>query len=467
VAATLYSGAIALVLVSLYFIRTRMLFDFPLPWADEAAFISQGFALNHTGSFFVYALNPDRVVMWMPPGYMLALAAVFRALGYSFGLARGFSTACFAAASCLIFGVAYTNLRGWQRPAVVPAILACLLTPYVIVIANVARMEALFLLLAMLSLTWTLAGRPWVGLAIVIAMSLVHPNAVYFVLPFLPLVAPSRWRLRVPQHDRLDLAALGITTLCCAGYAIFIGFHWHAFVTDMEFQVAIKATLPFNDVYNRLFAGAVVGAVAARAAVAAQSVSAPLTMSLFACSFYLMALLGREDWYEFAMSAACLLALIAALATPPWAAAGIAVPAVSAMLPCLAACGLVYFMISKTPATAPISTLAARPLIPWSELNRVHAFLQTVPPGTRISFAENFAGIEPFFFADLAKSGAIWTLHNHSVTERFPLRNADWRIHCDSALYPWYFVYNPDDAFPRRGEDSGCSIIKTPMPGRS
>jgi hypothetical protein len=466
-AALVYACAIILVMMALYFIRTRMLFDFPLPWPDEAAFVSQGFALYHTGSLFVPALNPDRLVMWMPPGYMLALAAVFHAFGYSFGLARGLSTACFGAASCLTFYLAYTSLRGWMRFAVVPAILACLLTPYVIVIANVARMEAVFFLLAMLSLACTVNRRPLIGLAIVIVMSIVHFNAVYFLLPFLPLVGFSLWRLRLPHHDRLDRAALGAATACVAGYGIFIACHWQGFVTDMAFQRAVKATLPFHDIQNRLLAGVVIGAVAARAAAAARAVDTPVILALFACSFYLMALVGREDWYEFAISIACLLALIAGLALPQQAAGGIAGRAASHVLPCLAACGLLYFMTGKTPATAPITVLASRPLFPWADLNRVHAFLRTLPPGTRVSFAENFAGIEPFFFADLAESGAIWTLHNHNVIARFPLRDADWRVQCDSALYPPYFVHNPDDAYPRRGADTGCKLIPLPPAGRS
>ena len=50
------------------FVRLALGMEFPIPWNDETAFISQAFEFSRTGSFYVYGLNSERVVMWMPPG---------------------------------------------------------------------------------------------------------------------------------------------------------------------------------------------------------------------------------------------------------------------------------------------------------------------------------------------------------------------------------------------------------------
>ena len=75
-------------------VRLCMPFEFPIPWNDETVFIAPAHTLSIEGTFFVDALNAERVVMWMPPGYMLLLAGVFKVVGYSFDIARWVSTVC-------------------------------------------------------------------------------------------------------------------------------------------------------------------------------------------------------------------------------------------------------------------------------------------------------------------------------------------------------------------------------------
>ena len=111
---------------------------------------------------------------------------------------------------------------------------------------------------------------------------------------------------------------------------------------------------------------------------------------------------------------------------------------------------------------------AMRPLLPrWAMLHRsflqpgeiakVRSFIATLPAGDSVDFG--WSGMEPFFFADLTRVGAHWTIARHSVTEVWPLRTPEWRVRCDSSEWPRY-LFQFDMDFPRKGADTGCDIIR-------
>ncbi len=72
--------------------RTVFGFEYPIPWNDEVAFIAQAFSLSTENTLYVWGLNQEQVVMWMPPGYMIMLAGVYKLFGYSFELTRWISS---------------------------------------------------------------------------------------------------------------------------------------------------------------------------------------------------------------------------------------------------------------------------------------------------------------------------------------------------------------------------------------
>src|SRR6202041_1240926 len=104
----------------------------------------------------------DRVVMWMPPGYMVVLAAAFRIFGYGFGVARGVSTACALVSLALVSRLAWRFTFGWWRVAAALAIAAAFISPNMLVSANVARMEALFCCAMITALSFAVAGRLYI-----------------------------------------------------------------------------------------------------------------------------------------------------------------------------------------------------------------------------------------------------------------------------------------------------------------
>src|SRR5438105_2633552 len=66
----------------------------PVPWPDESAFLWQAIAVQRTNSLFAPELNALREVFWMPPGYMIAVGALFKITGASLVAARWFSMVC-------------------------------------------------------------------------------------------------------------------------------------------------------------------------------------------------------------------------------------------------------------------------------------------------------------------------------------------------------------------------------------
>ncbi len=83
--------------------------------------------------------------------------------------------------------------------------------------------------------------------------------------------------------------------------------------------------------------------------------------------------------------------------------------------------------------------------------------LLDLPPESTISFG--YTGVEPFFFGELHQAGVKWSVLGESVTQLHPIRKLDYRIRCDSSLFPAYLFIYDWDGFPRKGEDSGCELI--------
>ena len=131
----------------------------------------------------------------------------------------------------------------------------------------------------------------------------------------------------------------------------------------------------------------------------------------------------------------------------------------------LIACGLLYQFVlhvhSGNPqidALKPRISMLSRDFLPAEEINKVRQFIASLPPQTTVSFG--YSGVEPYFFADFAKSGALWTGSAHSVIQVFPARAVDYRVLCDSAMFPAYLSVYDWDGYPRKSVDSGCAITK-------
>jgi hypothetical protein len=222
---------------------------FPPPWPDESHFLLQAAAFAEHDSLLSPELNPQREILWMPPGYVVLSGLVFKITGVSFGVARSMSFV-FVAASLIMFAML---LRSTHIPKILlPLCGLMFLSAPVAASANTARAEALLLLLVCAA-GWLLYRRDtWSAIGIFAIGPLVHPNGVYFLasaVVYTVISTELRQRWRSPRWTGISVAVVAV----CAWtvYILHISAHWQDFVTDMSFQMARKSG---RDIVGVLFA---------------------------------------------------------------------------------------------------------------------------------------------------------------------------------------------------------------------
>ena len=433
-------------------VRFGLGFQFPIPWPDETGFISQAFNLATTGSLFDAGMNPDRDVMWMPPGYMVVLAGVFRVLGYSFSLVRWLSAACVLASLLIAAFIATRLVDGWRRAAAGWVLGVAFASPSVLIDGNIGRMEALFCALMLLALAAGLAGRIYVMCALILGAACVHFNAIYFIGGPLCYVLPVLRRRVWPGWG--GWAALAFSGFCLAAYAAYVMENWHGFVQDMALQFRLKAYSGLNDVDHPLWILLCAGALLAGVIVRRRRLDGGTLAGLFGLEFVAMAHFGHEIWYDYGQPLGFALLALGWLAQRPMPDRKIDVigGSLAALLTIGMGCRITPIMASLMPRPA----MLRRDFVSANDIARVRQFIATLHPGQTVDFG--WTGMENFFLADLARAGARWTIIRHSVTQTTPFRPSDWRVSCDSSEVP-ASLRHFDISFQRQGVDSGCTIL--------
>jgi hypothetical protein len=454
----------ALVVAVVLFVRIAMGFEFPIPWNDETAFIAQAFEFSRSGSFFVWGLNQERLVMWMPPGYMLLLAGVYSLFGYSFEISRWVSCLLYIGAFLIVWSIVCNQLTGWRRGLALGFVTLAFLSPYALAISNIARMESLYVLLFMLSLLAAVQGKQVLALALVLVTATVHFNAVYFLLPFAVLTGWTIIRRENLLVGPGELLALVLAALTLAAYGLFVIKHIDAFWQDMQFQFAFKLGSPvMSGAKGWIMLGALL-LLALVQLLVQRRFSTGVVLSLYGISFIAMALNGHSMWYEFAYALGFMLLLVGVLASLP-SSSGKALYVAAALTVSVLIYQLGFYAWRETPQFAPLianAKLFPRDVLDPGELQRVRDFIAALPPKSTLSFG--YSGVEPFFFADLAQADVLWSIPGHSVIQVFPARSLDYRVLCDSAMFPGYLFAYDWDGFPRKGQDSGCALISLREP---
>lgn len=453
------SACAALGLAVVLFIRLAMGFEFPIPWNDETAFIAQAFEFSRSGSFFVWGLNQERLLMWMPPGYMLLLAGVYTLFGYSFELSRWVSCLLYLGAFGVGLAIVRAHLWGWRLNLALLLGLLAFLSPYSLVISNIARMESLYSLIFLGSLLAALRGKPALGLALVLLAATVHYNAVYFLLPYAVLVLWTLLRRETLSIGPGELLALVVAGLALAGYGLFVIKHLDGFWQDMRFQFAFKLGAPLMGGRPGWTLLLVLLSIPLVQLLVHRRFAGETWLSLFGLAFIAMALNGHSMWYYYGYNLGFWLLLLGVLASSA-AADKARWRLVWVLLAGGLALALGHYASRSTPefeGLKPRLALLSRDFLAPRELQRVRDFIQGLPADSRVSFG--YSGVEPFFFEDLARVGARWSISAHSVIQVFPARRLDYRVLCDSALFPPYLFVYDWDGYPRKGQDSGCAVI--------
>jgi hypothetical protein len=353
--------------------------------------------------------------------------------------------------------MAWRATTGWRRAAAGWVTAAAFLSPFMLVSANIARMEMAFAGLVLAAMACFIRARPYPAMALLVLAALVHFNAIYFVPAMALLVLPAAWRHELSWPNRADTVALAAAGLAAAAYAIHVAHNWPGFQADMAFQFALKRYLVAADAGHvslvLMIAAALAGVAAWRLRLTGWA-----ALPVFGAGFVLMARQGHELWYDYGYGLGFALIAIGLLAEAPrigpaWRAGSLAAAlAACAMIPVLSI-GIDDGLHDLLPRRA----MLGHDVVPQSHIDRVRRFVLTLPPGATVNFG--WSGIELFFLSQLAQVGAHWTILRHSVTQPFPLRPADWRVVCDSAQWP-RTLFRFDIDFPRHGVDAPCVITK-------
>jgi hypothetical protein len=230
--------ALAGVLAVFFMQRATRGFEYPAPWPDEGSFLWQAINFAERGTLFTPELNPDRHVLWMPPGYMITVGSVFAVTGFSFALARLLSGIFLAGA---IVCVAFTLRRSPLRVAHVFVLGLFLLSPIAQLAGNTARMEPLVVLVAAIGFAALSEGAVLVGLCLVGLSPLIHPNGLFPAAGAAALVLAGRVRSGAwPEVRRWELAAVLGLVLAWASYFTYAALHAESWLEDMGGQLRWK-----------------------------------------------------------------------------------------------------------------------------------------------------------------------------------------------------------------------------------
>ncbi len=449
-----------LIISAVIFIRIGRAFEYPIPWSDETSFIAQAYSLYTTGSLFNYGLNPERALMWMPPGYMVLLAATYKILGYSFDISRWVSSLFYIAAYIVTLKLAYKIAQGRSLLFLTFITTFCFMSPYGLAISNIARMESLYIFLFSLSSLCYLNGYRLAGLSLALIAATVHFNAFYFLLPYTAYALHSViFRKKITFHLS-ELAAASVSVSILALYLILIFNNLHGFIEDMQFQFGWKSLSRAEDTTPLLLISiSLIFALIVLAFINKRNAD-PIVIACFGVAHILLKLNGYNMWYEFSLCTGILL-IIFSLAM---SVSHDKRPRINQLLR--------FAVIALTPV---LIYFANHPTRYFSELQKqgldlsthflergtieeIKSQLRTLPANSQITFG--YSGVEPFFFEEMSKAGIQWQIPTYSPTQKDPLRKIDYRIFCDSPMFPSYVQLFDEEAYKRKGLFNGCKIIK-------
>jgi len=238
---TLFWYALGGVTLGLYlFWHLKASWNFSIPWPDESWFLWPSISFAEGNTLFSPELNPARTIMWMPPGYMVIMGSLFKVFGFSFALARWVSFYCMVGVFVLVASWIKKTGLGIYGLLILSAFY---LNRYFIYAGNIARMEALLLLVVIAGYYLLYLGKTWPGLALLGCAPLIHPNGMYFLVASL-----LGWRLEMGLNDILRYVKahwkqaflLLIPVALWILYRLYILQHLEAFHEDMLFQLSRK-----------------------------------------------------------------------------------------------------------------------------------------------------------------------------------------------------------------------------------
>lgn len=235
----LHIALVIFVVAASVYAHVTLGFVCPLPWPDESHFLWPAISFAEQGTFYSPELNPERTIYWMPPGYATVIAGLFTITGPSLVVARFFSLICVLLSFVfflrilrrLDFSFLSSVLAGWF-----------FLNAYFVACGNIARMEALLLLVALSAFALLFDRKTVFALGLLSLTPLIHPNGFYFLIAAIAYATFYSWRTGTrPTLTKPAIVLLAIVVVCWIGYAVNCIAHWELVTGDLAFQFARKS----------------------------------------------------------------------------------------------------------------------------------------------------------------------------------------------------------------------------------
>ncbi len=274
-------------------------FHYPVLWDDEAHFIVPAQNLAQHLALTAPQLNAPAGIFWMPDGYAVALSLIFAILPDTTTTARLASlifTLTFA--GCLYAVVA--RLDGARLLS------ACLLAvwlvaPLVVLMANIARMEALVLGLVGTALLSVATGHWPAALAIASLAPLVHPMGFILIAAFVltAIVTRARWR----PSGRVETSLVTLAVLAWAAEAAWLASHLDLVRQHLHYQIARKLSYGLAPTGYEIAAGVLatiglLGAAVGRARLGERRAGVIALTCALTGAFVAIRVTGNEMWYR-------------------------------------------------------------------------------------------------------------------------------------------------------------------------
>jgi hypothetical protein len=296
---------------------------YPVPWDDEAHFLAPAQSLVQHLSLTAPQINAPEGIFWMPDGYAAVIAVFYAVLPDTVATARLLSLGfTLAFAGCLYALTARASATGHgARLAAACAAALWLASPLVVLMGNIARMEALVLALTGAALLLIAAGR-WAGALAVVALTpLVHPMGLALFVMLACAAVLVRADLR--PSGRTQIIIVVLVGLAWIAEIAWLATHFVLLRAHLGYQLALKSSRgPAVGRYQLVAALAAVagliGAATGRSGLGRQRAEALAAVCAVAGGLIAVEIAGNMMWYRVLGHPTVLLlaAVAAALAWP-------------------------------------------------------------------------------------------------------------------------------------------------------
>lgn len=295
-------------------------YHFPTPWDDEAYFLIPAIHFSKNLTLVAPELNAPRGLFWMPHGYPIFIGVLFSILSPSLATARLVSFLLIVTFSICLY-VSFRKLDIAPLFSAV-AIAVWLISPPVVAIANIARMESLVLAIVGFSLVLIVYQRWLLGVALSSLALLVHPLGIILFLCFLIVAFVFRKNLHIgsQRNHYFWLGVIAGILIVWSAEALYFYFNLDLAVKHLYYNVGNQPNKLFWSKINLITwifcLTCVIGALICWKLKNRNNSDklAPLSLLfMLGANFTFYTIIRAEMWYEIYGNLAFLLVAIAAI----------------------------------------------------------------------------------------------------------------------------------------------------------